>query len=516
MRMAGQIDRRSVLKSAAAVGSALMLPRAAWAEAAPRQGGVLRWAVANNPGSLDPMTGRTAPDFNALYALYDGLIDFDPANLKLKPGLAKSWLFTDPKTLVLELEENVLFHDGTPFDAEAAKFNLDRYRTDPRSNAKADIATVTSVEATGKYQVALHLDRPNAALPAILTDRVGMMVSPSFIKAKGPNIDRTPVGTGPWKFVSWQDNDRLIVTRHEKYWKPGLPHLDGLNIAIFNEPATALRSVVAGENDLVTALGPQQKPVADRAGNLVTQLNHGMGMVGIYLNYGRPPLDDVRLRQALCYGINRDDLNKAIALGLDETGSAILPKEHWACDPATADYYSYDPDKARKLVAAAGFPDGIDIPMVGWSDQLSMQRQEVMMAHLAKVGIRVKLTTYSPSESAAMFFGPAKRGAARMAMIAARPDPSQEYDNLFGKDGYFNAGSVELPGFRELLDATMATTDQAARKTAFAKLQRFEVENALMVTLLFTTSVSVHSPKLKNFVFGPIDKPKLTSAWLEA
>jgi ABC-type transport system substrate-binding protein len=115
-----------------------------------------------------------------------------------------------------------------------------------------------------------------------------------------------------------------------------------------------------------------------------------------------------------------------------------------------------------------------------------------------------------------MFFGPAKRGAARMAMIAARPDPSQEYDNLFGKDGYFNAGSVELPGFRELLDATMATTDQAARKAAFAKLQRFEVENALMVTLLFTTSVSVHSPKVKNFVFGPIDKPKLTSAWLEA
>jgi peptide/nickel transport system substrate-binding protein/glutathione transport system substrate-binding protein len=514
--MVKSVNRRFVLKGAALAGGALMLPRGARAEAAPRQGGVLRWAVANNPGTLDPMTGRTASDFNALYALYDGLIDFDPVSLALKPGLAKSWTFSAPTILVLDLEEGVLFHDGTPFDAEAAKFNLDRYRTDPRSNAKADIATVISVETIGKYQVALHLDRPNAALPAILTDRVGMMLSPTFIKAKGPNVDRTPVGTGPWKLVSWQDNDRLILTRHEKYWKPGLPHLDGLNIAIFNEPSTALRSVIAGENDLVTGLGPQQKPMADRAGTLVTQLNRSMGMVGIYINYGRPPLDDVRIRQALCYGINRDDLNRAIALGLDETGSAVLPKEHWACDPSTADYYTYDPDKARKLLADAGFPNGLDIPMVGWSDQLSMQRQEVMMAQLAKVGVRVKLTTYAPTESAAMFFGPAKKGAARMALIAARPDPSQEYDNLFGKDGYFNAGGVELPGFRALLDATMAATGQAARKAAFAKLQRFEIENALMVTLLFNTSVSVASPKVKNFVFGSIDKPKLTEVSLEA
>jgi ABC-type transport system substrate-binding protein len=514
--MTGRIDRRSLMKGAALAGGALLLPRPSQAEAAPRRGGVLRWAVALNPASLDPMTGRTASDFPPLYALYDGLIDFDPITLELKPGLAKSWRFSDPKTLVLELQEGVTFHDGSPFDAAAVKVNLDRSRTDPRSNTKADISTVSSVEAIGTHQIVLHLDRPNAALPAILTDRVGMMVSAAHLKAKGPNIDRIPVGTGPWKFVSWQDNDRLVLTRHEKYWKPGLPYLDGINMTILIEPATALRSVLAGENELVTNLGPQQKPIAERTGNFVTQLNKSMTMVGMYLNYGRPPLDDVRIRQALCYAINRNDLNKSIALGLDEPCSAILPKGHWACDPATADYYTYDPDKARKLVADAGFPDGIDIPMVGWSDQLSMQRQEVMMAHLGKAGIRIKLTTYAPSESAAMFFGPAKKGAARMALIAARPDPSQEYDNLFGKDAYFNAGNVELPGFRELLDATMATTDQAQRKEAFAKLQRFEIENALMVTLLFARTVSVHSRKVKNFVYGSIDKPKLTETWLEA
>ena len=92
-----------------------------------------------NPGAVDPMTGRNLPDFNVLYAVFDALIDFEPQTLELKPGLAKSWKFTDPKTLVLDLVEGVKFHDGTPFNAEAVKFNLERYKSDPRSNVKADI-----------------------------------------------------------------------------------------------------------------------------------------------------------------------------------------------------------------------------------------------------------------------------------------------------------------------------------------------------------------------------------------
>ncbi len=127
----------------------------------------------------------------------------------------------------MDLVENASFHDGTPFDAEAVKFNLDRARTDPRSNVKADIATVRAVEVAGKYRVILRLDRPNAALPAILTDRPGMMSSPTNIKQNGASVDQNPVGTGPWKLESWRNNDRFIATRNENYWRPGLPYLDG-------------------------------------------------------------------------------------------------------------------------------------------------------------------------------------------------------------------------------------------------------------------------------------------------
>jgi ABC-type transport system substrate-binding protein len=139
--------------------------------------------------------------------------------------------------------------------------------------------------------------------------------------------------------------------------------------------------------------------------------------------------------------------------------------------------------------------------MLGWPDQIAMQRQEVIVTQLARSGIRVQLTPVSASASSTMFFGPAKQGAGRMAQVGARPDPSQEYDNLFSKDAYFNAGGVELPGYRELLDATMASTDRAAR-AARCKLQRFVVENALLVPIVFNTAITVHHPRLKGLFSG--------------
>src|SRR5215471_5303821 len=136
------LDRRDVMRGTAAAAGALLLPAAAVAQGTPRKGGILRLAMPYNPGSVDPMTGRNLTDFDVLYAVFDALIDFEPKTLELKPGLAKSWKFTDPKTLVLELVDNAKFHDGTEFDAEAVKFNLERYKNDQRSNVKADLSSV--------------------------------------------------------------------------------------------------------------------------------------------------------------------------------------------------------------------------------------------------------------------------------------------------------------------------------------------------------------------------------------
>lgn len=508
------IDRRELMKVAVAGAGALALPGAALAQETPRKGGRLRLAMPYNPAALDPMTGRNLPDLNTLYAVFDALIDFVPETLELKPGLAKSWAFTETQTLVLELVEGVTFHDGTPFNPEAVKFNLDRYKTDQRSNVKADLETVASVEVTGKNQVTLKLNRPNAGLPSILTNRVGLIVSPKSIQEKG-NVDRTPVGTGPYKFVSWQDNNAIVLNRNESYWRPGLPYLDGIDIKIINELNTAVRAVVAGEADLAVNLQAPQKAIADRSPAVVAKASPGLVLYGAFLNYGRPPLDDVRVRQALNYAINRDEINKIAAVGLGQPSAAILPREHWACDPATQNFYAHDPEKAKKLLAEAGHPNGFELETIGWADQLAMQRQEIIISQLAKVGIRVKLTALAPQQAVQAFMVE-KKGAMSISPSSAYPDPSQAYEALFGKTALRNAGGVELPGFRELLNATMAASDQAVRKEAFVKLQRFVVEQGLQLVQYISPVVHVASPKVMNYKDSLLSVPKLTDVWLKA
>jgi peptide/nickel transport system substrate-binding protein/glutathione transport system substrate-binding protein len=514
---ASAVDRRTVLAGIAGAGGALLLPGGARAAETPKRGGTLNVCMIYNPAALDPVTGRNGPDFNTLLALYDGLTTLDPQTLDPKPGLARAWSWKDPKTLVLDLQDGVVFHDGTAFDAEVVKFNLDRARTDPRSNAKADASTVESVEVTGKLQVTLHLPQPNAALLTILADRPGLMVSPTAIKnAKGGNVDRTPVGTGPFKFVSWQDNVRIELVRNEKYWRRGLPYLDRLVLNIINEQQTALRSLIAGQNDIGINLDIQLKAVADRSPHLVTTLVPDMYIWGAYLNFGRPPLDNVKVRQALSYGIDRAAMNKVIAAGLDLGGNGVIPSWHWACDPASFQTYTYDPEKAKKLLAEAGHPNGIEIPMLGWSDQTSMQRQELAITQLAKAGIRVKLMPGTPQGTALAFFGPQKKGAARLAGMGGYGDPSQQYDNLFGGKAFYNASGIELPGYRPLYEATLATTDHEKRREAFVKLQRFVIDNAMILTFLFQTAPIIANKKVKGVVVDRLVKPRFHEAWIAA
>src|SRR2546430_12328125 len=146
------------------------------AQGTPKRGGILRISAPANPSSLDPATGGAGSDHAFLFTMYDTLTEWDFETLKPKPGLAESWSFTDPTTFVMNIRAGVTFHDSTPLDAEAVKFNLDRNKSDPKSNIKADLLSVDTVEVTGPMQVTLKLKNPDSALPGILSDPAGMMV----------------------------------------------------------------------------------------------------------------------------------------------------------------------------------------------------------------------------------------------------------------------------------------------------------------------------------------------------
>ena len=190
-------------------------------------------------------------------------------------------------------------------------------------------------------QVTVKLNAPDSAMPAILSDRAGMMVSPAALKAASAgNLNRTPVGTGAFTFVSWADGDRIVTKRNDKYWKPNRPYMDAIEFAIIPELTTGARSVSAGQNDLIYQLPPRQKVIMERSPNLKIVTGPTLYVFQIFFNWGKPPFDDLRVRKAFNFAIDREALVKASlagarrarphefaqgALGLRQVGRRALP-----------------------------------------------------------------------------------------------------------------------------------------------------------------------------------------------
>jgi len=502
-RYAGRVAGVAALSLAASLALPALPAHAAESE--------LRIASFRHPTTLDPLTGSSGYDHTFLYPVYDTLIGMDPATLELTPALAEKWSFPDPKTLVLDLREGVKFHDGTPFDAEAAVFNLERARGGERSNVKANLRAVERIEATGPLQVTLHLKMPDISLPGVLTDRAGMMVSPKAAQNGDGNLDRNPVGTGPWKFGSWTSNDTLVFERNEDYWQDGVARIDALNFVYVADVNTGLRSVIAGQNDFVYGLSPQQKTVIDRASNVVAVNAPTLQVNQFFVNYGKKPLNDARVRKAVNLAINRDQFTKVTTLGLGKPASSLFPEEYWAHDAGIR--YEHNVARAKELLAEAGYPDGVTLSAVGLTDQAWQQRQEVLISMLAQAGIKLDVVRLAPAAGLARFF---KEGNddVFISLWTGRADPSTTFDGLFATQAFFNAGHVDVTDGKLIsaMEEARSIVDREERVVALKKVQQILFENDLFTPLNFETQLIAHTDKLEGFVPNLLGKPRFDGA----
>ncbi|OWJ76537.1 ABC transporter substrate-binding protein [Haematobacter genomosp. 1] len=509
-RLLPDMRRRQILigmGAAAAIG-AIGLPGGLRAATT----GTLTVAANANPSSLDPATGGSGSDHVFLFNFYDTLIDWTPDTLEPVPGLARAFTFTDPKTLVLDLQEGVTFHDGTPLDAEAVKLNLDRSREAQVSNIRADLETVESVEVTGPLQVTLHLKEPDSALPLILSDRAGMMISPKALsEAEGGRVDRAPVGAGPWKFTGWTDGERVAGEAYSGYWRQGAPGVAKIELLVVPEPTTRLRAVQSGQAQICYQLSERQIPIIKRTPNLTLMETPTLYIYNIYLNAGRGPLQDPRVRQALSLAIDRDAFLLATQAGVGEAAYGFLPKTHWAYSAEPQTLNAHDPDRAAALMKEAGV-SGLELDFRGYPDQASVQRQEVIMSQLARIGVKGRFTNAPIAEASGRFFGPEKIGDALLSAWTGRPDPSMSYDLVFSQNSYFNTGKVAAPdGFDAAIAASRATADQAERKAALATAQKLGAESAISIPLTVRYEVDAYAEGVENFTANLLGKPKFNA-----
>jgi ABC-type transport system substrate-binding protein len=503
-RIPQSASRRHLLQAAASVPFFWSLE--SFAQAA--KGGILKVASPHNPSTLDPMTGRSGPDHVYLYTLFDSLIEWDYESLTPKPGLAESWSYPDANTLVLKIRSGVKFHDGEILNADAVKANLDWGRNDERSAVKIDLASIASVDVRGPNEVVIKLKQPDRALPLILSDRAGMMRSPKAVQTQGQAHDRAPVGAGAFKFVSWADKDQVVVVRNPDYWRASSVKLDGITFKVISEPQTALRSVIAGENDLTYYVPPQQRVVADRAPNVAVNVGPSLQVGMLYFNYAaKGPLADVRVRKAINHAVDRAAYIRATAGGLGEVADMALPKAHWAYAPDLANFYKFDTERAKTLLREAGHPDGIELHLIAWNDQVSRQRTEVLIEMFKKANIRLKITTGSGVDTAGQFFGK-QEGDMHLSFWTGRPDPWQTYALLFAEGSFFNAGRGATAGLASLLTEAQTGSSLEARKAAFSKVQRLVLENALFCPIMLDVQMVVHNKSLSGYRPNLIGKPK--------
>jgi peptide/nickel transport system permease protein/peptide/nickel transport system substrate-binding protein len=309
------------------------------------------------------------------------------------------------------------------------------------------------------------------------------------------------------------DGDKIVLKRNEKYWRPGRPYLDGIEISVITEIGTAVRSVLAGDNNYVYFMSPPQKALVDRAKNLTVVSAPTVYCLLVYFNYARPPFNDVRIRKAINHAVNREDFVKLTLGGVAETATMLLPKTHWAYDKTTAGMYPYDIDKARKLLADAGHKDGLDITLVSYTDQTYLRRQEVLIEQLSKAGIRLRFI--NGTITTGMFFSEQK-GDGLLAAWTGRPDPSLSYSLMFLKDAYYNPGRVEVsPELTEAINASRVSENIEERAKVFAKVQQLMMQQALCVPLAFQPELDAFHTKVKGYRPNLLGKPKFEHIYLD-
>src|SRR5215203_5500857 len=291
--------------------------------------GTLYVALEAEPPELDPNLSSAYVDRQVMASLYDKLVDINQQG-EIVPMLAKSYdVSDDSKVYTFHLREGVKFHDGTPFNAEAVKFNLDRYQ-EKDSVRSTEVEPIESVEVVDPMTVRVTLSEPFAPFLAVLTDRAGIMASPKAIKENNGRISKDPVGTGPFKFVERVRGDHITVEKNPDYWREGLPKLDKIIYRGITDENVQYQNLQSGELDLIDSIPLVEVNSLQKSGDYRVSIEPGLGYNGIWLNVTRPPFDNEKLRQAVYHLVDRQAVAKAALRNVGGTpANSPFSKQIW-------------------------------------------------------------------------------------------------------------------------------------------------------------------------------------------
>ncbi len=476
---------------------ALML---AGCRSAPRDPNTVVFLIESSPSSLDPRVGTDGQSEHIDELMFDGLVAKD-ANFRFTPALAESWNEPDPLTYVFHLRAGVHFHDGRALTAKDVIWTINSMRDGTVITPKAaTYAAVASVEAHDARTVVFHLKKPdNFLLTNLSTGAMGIVPDGS-----GREFWRHPIGTGPFRFVSQQIDQDVVIEQNPQSWS-AVSKITRVRFAVVPDAITQALELEKGSGDVESNSLPMDAlPELARRPDLAVDATPGTQIQYLAFNLRDPLLSDARVRQAVAFAIDRETIIHALLHGHARPALSLLPPAHWAWTD-DVDRYEYDPARAEELLNAAGHPRGPDglrlhLTMKMSTDEDTRLLATVLQQQLAKVGIALELR----SNEFATFYADVTRGA--FQMYSLRWIGGNEQPDIFGyafSTARFspkgaNRGHYSNPKLDALLDNAAASGDMAKRRADYVEAQQILARDVPALNLWYKDTVVVHSRRLTN------------------
>ena len=497
-------------------------------EAVPKKGGTLVISLGTDVPIFDSLYSSGIPNLGIILLVAEGLTRINPtgADPKVLPVLAESWEpSADGETWTFKLREGVTFHDGTPFNAEAVRFNIMDRMLNPDAKALAASAfkMIESVEVVDEYTVNITTNGPFAGLPAQLAYSPMAINSPTQVQKLGNEDYHTaPMGTGPFKFVHHIKGQEVLVEANEDYWG-GAPYLDAIAMRPIPETASRLMALEAGESHVIYNVPPRdaQRYKDDPSLGIEVLTPPQQRTIFIGMNNKWGPLQDVRVRQALNYAVDQQAIIDNILLGLTQPMDSPLPPA-CACYQSTKNY-AYDPDKAKQLLAEAGYADGFEATLHYGAGRFLLDSEvvEAVQSYLADVGVDVEVIPLEWAAFQATWKKPLEESEIQLFFVGwGNPtvDPdlgTYTYVEASWPPG-LNAMFYSNPDLERLIPAQRAATDPVERCDIVEEIQEIIMEDVPQIFLYYEPQVHAKRTEANDVTISVTEQiDQMHKAWLD-
>lgn len=485
-------------------------------------GGTLIFGRGGDSIGLDPGHEMDGESFKVCDNIYDTLVQYKAENTELEPGLAESWESSEDGLIwTFHLRRNVTFHDGTPFNADAVLFSLNRQHeeTHPFHNIGGAYGywidtglaeLVDKITAPDEFTVEIRIKKPYAPFIYTMAMTAFAIVSPTAVEKWGDDFTNHPVGTGPFKFVQWDRNDKIVLTANEAYWN-GRPQLERL---IFRAiPDNAVRFIKLQNGSLHAMQFPNPDDLAQIRDDDSLELiaKPGMSIGYLAMNMDKPPLDNRQVRLAINHAINKGAIIEHLYQGTGIPAKNPIPPTLWSYDDTIEDY-GYNPEKAKQLLAEAGYPDGFEttlwalpVPRPYIPDGRALA--EVLQSDLRRIGITAKIVTFDWGT----YLEKTKHGEHDMALLgwfADFGDPDNFLYYLLSKTAAKKpAGNIAFyrsDEMQEVLDKARTTTNREERVSLYQHAQQLFHQDVPWVPIAHAQQILVINKNVKNLNLHPL------------